>query len=205
MSSSIFFSYCNGGTLTRLLSILARERIRCPEVFLLHLVDRLLGVIISLHRGVDGVVPVTHQSVHACNVFLHYPTEESKLPDIFPGDFDGARRIHESVWDASGNSSAGNMRDMKDIKKDDLENKMLAEFGGTDDETPPQDTEEQAKSMIDDLQAVSDSFGVLTPAQAKKTKMEHTNTHQPTRKYRKPSQLRFARQMVVSLKTTTQS
>ncbi|KIX94744.1 uncharacterized protein Z520_09434 [Fonsecaea multimorphosa CBS 102226] len=165
-STSMLFQYCNGGTLERFMNILGRERILAPEVLFWHLLDNVFEVIEHLHKGSS---PVSHGDLHEGNIYLHYPTPDSKLPEFFVGDLGYARPVDPSVWELAGNPPTRQLRDVNIIRSEDeqaqREYRIMKEVGGVAAQglpaQPPPSRTDQIVSMVDDLKNVRTALKTL--------------------------------------------
>ncbi|OQV05685.1 Protein kinase domain-containing protein [Cladophialophora immunda] len=156
-STSMLFSYCNGGTLERFLAILERERILAPEVLVWHLLDNLFEAIEHLHRGTTSI---SHGDLHEGNIYLHFPTPESRLPEFFIGDLGMARPVDQSVWQVSGIPPTRQLRDINVIKDEDeqaqREHQIMRDVGVAPQDPPPQPPSrtKQLEPMLDDVKTI---------------------------------------------------
>ncbi|KAK5230948.1 hypothetical protein LTR99_000740 [Exophiala xenobiotica] len=89
-SVAVYFDYCNAGSIMRLTHL---KQFKPSTLLLLNIFDQLLGTIAYLHQ--DGVA---HGDAHTGNMFLHFPNENTLLPDVFLGDFGCASTISSDVW-----------------------------------------------------------------------------------------------------------
>jgi serine/threonine protein kinase len=89
-SVAAYFDYCNGGSMMRLTHL---EQFKPSTLLLLKIFGQLLGTIAYLHR-----CGVAHGDTHMGNMFLHFPNENTLLPDVFLGDFGCASTISSDIW-----------------------------------------------------------------------------------------------------------
>ncbi|KAJ9616647.1 hypothetical protein H2200_000366 [Cladophialophora chaetospira] len=155
-TSFMIFSLSDGGTLLRLFHILERERILAPEALVLQILDHLMGAIIFLHNGTPGYCGITHRDVHEDNVFLHFPTEESKLPEIMLGDLGAARAISENVWEPSVQAGARRLKHWTTFEQEIEVYNAKRAAGIATNEQDPVELRQQARDIYWDLQSVRD-------------------------------------------------
>ncbi|EXJ66422.1 serine/threonine protein kinase [Cladophialophora psammophila CBS 110553] len=153
-ATSMLFSYCNGGTLERFIRVLERERILAPEVLVWHLLDNLLEAIEHLHCNAS----ISHGDLKESNIYLHFPTPESRLPDFYIGDLGLARPIDQSVWEVPGNPPARKLRDVKVVKEEDeqaqREYQTRRQMDVAQEQPPPPSRTQQIEAMINDLRGI---------------------------------------------------
>ncbi|EXJ64737.1 hypothetical protein A1O7_01075 [Cladophialophora yegresii CBS 114405] len=153
-STAMIFDYCNGGSLDRFFAVLERERILPPQALVLQLLDHLMEAVDFVHRYCEP--PVIHQDVHEGNIFLHFPTPDSKLLDFLLGDFGLAGRAAEDLFEVSGNPVRRRMRDLASLQQeDDQAQQQFAarQAAGTPTaaDKPPETRTRQVNRMFDDI------------------------------------------------------
>lgn len=112
-SSSMIFSFCNGGTLFNFCQVLFRSSQPIQEELLWHLLNQGLQVLDFLH---DGYPSVTHGDIHPENIFLHFPDNERKFPDFYLGDFGQAHLLPPDIWEISKNPARKGLDPRMDSK-----------------------------------------------------------------------------------------
>lgn len=93
---TLYFNYCNGGNLGMLLDRLRDGRSSISEVFIWHFLAELSRTVAGFHLPIaenpDGLA-VIHGDLHAGNVYLHWPSPDTILPNILVGDFGSAEMV----------------------------------------------------------------------------------------------------------------
>jgi hypothetical protein len=112
-SSSMIFSFCNGGTLSNFSQVLFRSSKPIPEELLWHLLNQGLQVLDFLH---DGYPSVIHGDIHLENIFLHFPDSKQKFPDFYLGDFGQAHLQAPDIWEISKNPARKGLDPRMDSK-----------------------------------------------------------------------------------------
>ena len=106
--STSIWQYCNGGDLADFIDKYDGNAVRhlaaleefIPEALIWRFFDQLLGTLTFIqHRH----PPLVHRDLCPGNVFLHWSSDDSELPDFFLGDFG-----HASVVDLTTQGSSTN-------------------------------------------------------------------------------------------------
>ncbi|KIW86785.1 uncharacterized protein Z519_12571 [Cladophialophora bantiana CBS 173.52] len=101
---------------------------------------------------------ISHGDLKESNIYLHFPTPESRLPDFYIGDLGLARLVDQSVWEVPGNPPARKLRDAKVIKEEDKhaqrECQTRKQMGVAQEQPPPPSRTQQIEAMINDLRGI---------------------------------------------------
>ncbi|OAP64285.1 hypothetical protein AYL99_00257 [Fonsecaea erecta] len=93
-----------------------QERHLLCRILVWHVLDQLLEGIGHLHRGSPSA---SHNDLHPANFYLHFPTPESRLPEVFIGDLGLSRPVDESVLEVIGNPPKRRLRNPNRVRQEE--------------------------------------------------------------------------------------